>query len=196
MVNVPDTWGPEEYKDIDSINYWNEMNKKYPNNKEMLEKPLKALRNGGRDNARTPMQWNASRHAGFTSGTPWMRAHDNFAEVNVEAAQQDPNSIYHFWQKMLKIRKAHSDVFIEGGYEVYDIGNPDTFTFVKTVGGKPRALVVLNFSETEQKDPIPQSMKDQKLRLLITNGDGSVQSLGAWEGAAYIVSSKYLQSEE
>lgn len=125
-----------------------------------------------------------------------MRAHDNYTDINVKAAQQDPNSIYHFWQEMLKIRKAHSEVFIEGGYEVYDIDNPDTFTFVKTVGEEPRALVVLNFSEKEQKDPIPQSIKDKKLELLVTNNSGSGQSLRAWEGAVYIVPSKHLRSEE
>lgn len=196
MVNVPETWGPEEYKDIESINYWNEVNRKYPNDEKMLGKALRALRNGGRDNARTAMQWNASKHAGFTSGTPWMRAHDNYLEVNVEAAQRDPDSIYHFWQNVLKLRKEHSDVFIEGGYRMYDLDNPDTFTFTKTVNGEPRALVVLNFSYKEQKDPIPQSLKNTKLDLLITNGDGRSRSLGAWEGAVYTTAREHLRSAE
>ncbi|KAF7512787.1 hypothetical protein GJ744_000354 [Endocarpon pusillum] len=67
------------------------------------------------------MQWNASKHAGFTSGT---RGCDNYPEVNVEAAQRDPDSIYHFWQNVLNLRKEHSDVFIEGGYEMYDLEIP------------------------------------------------------------------------
>ena len=120
------------------------MNKRYPNDKTMLDKALKSLRNGGRDNTRTPMQWNASKHAGFTTGTPWMRAHDSYPEVNGEAALGDENSIYHFWLKVLNLRKANSDVFIEGTYEVSDRSNPDTFVFVKTADGEPRALVVLN----------------------------------------------------
>jgi oligo-1,6-glucosidase len=196
MVNVPDSWGPEEYKDIDSINYWNEMSRTYPDNKEILDKALKALKNGGRDNARTAMQWNASKHAGFTTGTPWMRAHENYAEVNVEAAQKDPDSIYHFWQKMLEVRKKHSDVFIEGGYEIFDKDNPDKFTYTKTVNGEPHALIVLNFSVKEQSDLIPQSLKNKKLDLLVTNGERKGQSLGAWEGAVYTVSSEHLRSEE
>ncbi len=202
MVNVPDSWGPEEYKDIDSMNYWNEMNQKYPNDKQMLDKALKALNWGGRDNARTPMQWNASQHAGFTTetATPWMRAHDNYPELNVEAALKDSDSVYHFWQKALKLRKEHSEVFIQAGFEVYDRGNPDNFTFVKTVDGEPRALVVLNFSDKEQGDPIPESLKNRKLELLITNGEGDRegkgQSLGPWEGAVYIISRGPRQSEE
>jgi oligo-1,6-glucosidase len=188
MVNVPDSWGPEEYKDIDSINYWNEMKRKYPNDKEMLSKALKALKDGGRDNARTPMQWNSSKHAGFTTGTPWMRAHDNYTEVNVEAAQKDPESIYHFWQKMLKVRKAQSEVFIEGGYEIFDKDDPETFAFTKTVNGEPRSLTALNFSDKEQKQPIPEALRKKNLELLISNGTGNGDSLGPWEGAVYSVS--------
>ena len=198
MVNVPDSWSPEEYKDIDSIKYWNEMMKKFPSDKQILDKALNALKNGGRDNARTPMQWNASQHAGFTTGTatPWMRAHDNYPEVNVEAALKDQDSIYHFWQQVLKVRKEHSEVFIEGGYEVYDKANPDTSTIVKTIDGEPRALLVLNFSDKEQSDPIPEGWSD--LNLLITNADGNGkdQLLDAWEGAVDIISRGPRQSEE
>lgn len=200
MVNVPDSWGAEEYKDIDSMNYWKEMNKKYPNDKQMLDKALKALHRGGRDNARTPMQWNSSKHAGFTTdaATPWMRAHDNYPELNVEAALKDPNSVYHVWQKILQLRKKQPEVFIQGGFEVCDRENPDSFTFVKTVDGQPRALVVLNFSDKEQADPVPESLKDRKLEMLITTGDGKDkrQSLGPWEGAVYIVSRGPRQLEE
>ncbi len=182
MVNVPHTWGPVGYKDIDSINYWNEMIKRFPNDRSMLDKALKALRNGGRDNARTAMQWNASENAGFTTGTPWIRAHDNCREINVEAAQKDPSSIQclPFLAEMLKFRKQHSDVFIEGGFEIYDQANPDIFTFVKTVRGEPHAAVVLNFSDKEQKDPILQNLKHKKLVLLLrmVMGKGICLELG------------------
>lgn len=195
MVNVPDTWGPDEFKDIDTIRYWNEMNKKYPNDKAMLEKALHTLKLWGRDSSRTPMQWNASKHAGFTAGTPWMRVHDNYPEINVEAAQQDEESIYHFWQRMLQIRKEYTNVFVEGGYEVFDKDDPDTFTFVKMVEGGPRALVVLNFSGKEQLNPIPEGLKENVLNLLVTNGDGKGQRLGAWEGAVYLIDGQ-LRAEE
>ncbi len=175
--------GARKTKDVDSINYWNEMNKNCPNHEKMLRKALSALSNRGRDNARNTMQWNTWRHAGFTIGTPWMRAHDNYPEVKVEAAQRDANSIYRFWRNMFKVRKEHSGIFIEDGYKVYDLDDPYTFTFTKTTNRASRALVMLNFSHKEQQDPIPQSLKNKKSDLLITNSDDKSRSLGAWEGA-------------
>lgn len=61
----------------------------------------------GRDNARTPMQWDSSRNAGFTQGEPWISINPNYIEINAEKAMKDPNSIFHYYKKLIKLRKKH-----------------------------------------------------------------------------------------
>ncbi|KAK9482063.1 glycoside hydrolase superfamily [Lipomyces starkeyi] len=186
MVNVPTSWGVEEYQDVSSQNYWKEMNVMYPGNEEMLKKALWALQKISRDNARTPMQWDGSANAGFTEGKPWMRVHDNYPEINVEAQRHDRDSIFTFWKHILELRKTHSEVFIHGIFKVCEFENMKTFTFIKESTSGDQALVVLNFSDEEQDIYIPASLKDENLELLIGNSDNHGKRLSAWEGRVYM----------
>lgn len=106
-----------------------------------------------RDNARTPMQWNASPQAGFTAGsTPWMRVHDNYPSVNAAKQVADQDSAYHTWRRVLAARKAHTDIFVYGDFELVDEPNDKVFAYKRTAaGGKGVALVVCNFSKEEVK---------------------------------------------
>lgn len=109
LCNVPKHWGIEEYIDVASVQ-WVEAEKQKRIEKTGEQNPdlsdlLPLLRAKARDNARTPMQWDSSKNAGFTQGKPWMRIHDDYKEWNVEAQSKDPNSVNSFYKQLLQLRK-------------------------------------------------------------------------------------------
>ncbi|KAF1964454.1 hypothetical protein BU23DRAFT_575668 [Bimuria novae-zelandiae CBS 107.79] len=94
MRNVPPSWGPEEYKDIESINFFKKYAEMYPNDPEQQAYAKKVMQRKARDSARTPVQWNDSTHADFTSSNskPWMRLNDDYKDVNVATQVSGPNA--------------------------------------------------------------------------------------------------------
>ncbi|KAF2733654.1 glycoside hydrolase [Polyplosphaeria fusca] len=128
MRNVPEAWAPEEYKDIESVNFWKKYNEMYAGDKEKLGLARRILQRKARDNARTPVQWSAERHAGFTGkgATPWMRVNDDYGEVNAEVQVRVPEvepgvlSVHAFWKRGMENRKRHKDVFVYGDFELFD----------------------------------------------------------------------------
>lgn len=136
MPNVPAEWAekPEEhYRDVETLNHWNhvkECTKKLPSKerKKKQDEALAQYRRIGRDNARTPMQWNDSKHAGFCPSKllegvdgPWMEVHPDYAEWNAQKLMQDKNSIFHWWKDLLKLRRTEAGVFVYGGFEMLDL---------------------------------------------------------------------------
>lgn len=155
QVNIPKDWPIEEYLDIEGRGYYNEVAKRTNNDPEALREVVRTLAVLGRDNARTPMQWDDSAHGGFTTAAkPWMRVNDSYAEINVARQLAEPDSVFHFWQSMLRFRRAHADLLVYGTFEVLDAENEATFVFVKKhaggAGGEEAAVVALNFSSGDQ----------------------------------------------
>jgi oligo-1,6-glucosidase len=186
MVNMPPSWGPEELRDIEAVRYWEEMSEKYSDDEEMLRKAMAGIKLVGRDNARTPVQWDSSPNAGFTTGKPWIRVHDNYEEVNVEAQLKNENSILAFWKRMLKLRKEHADLLVHGKFEIVDFDNTKTFTFTKIGENGGKVLAVLNFTADAQEVNIPSALNTQDLQLLTSNVDEPGNQLSAWEGRVYL----------
>jgi oligo-1,6-glucosidase len=153
MRNVPPEWEPSEYKDIESINFWKKNNELYPGDEEKLAHARKVLQRKARDNARTPVQWDASPHAGFTSpsSTPWMRVVPDYTTVNADAQLRDPKptpgtlSVHAFWKRGLENRKKHKDVFVYGDFQVIDQENEKVVAW-KRWGESEAFVTVLNFS--------------------------------------------------
>ncbi|KND90189.1 Alpha-glucosidase [Tolypocladium ophioglossoides CBS 100239] len=147
MANVPKDWPMDEYKDVDCLNHWSLY-------KDSADEDTKArlkaeYQKKSRDNARSPMQWDASPHAGFTTtggGTPWMRVNDNYAPVHAAAQTSDPQSVYHTWRRVLEQRKALKDIFVYGDFELLDEQNDKVFAYKRMAGSGEAALVVCNFS--------------------------------------------------
>lgn len=81
---------------------------------------IKAMRFRARDNARTPMQWDDSDHAGFTTGKPWLKINPNYKEINVKEALADPDSVFHYMQKLIRMRK-ENPVAVYGVYKEYSM---------------------------------------------------------------------------
>jgi len=187
MTNIPQDWTIDDLKDISALKYWREIIAKYPDDKELHQRGLRGLQLGGRDNARTPVQWNSEANAGFTTGTPWMRVHDNYKEVNVEAQLDDPESLLSFWKQVVKLRKSHSELFVHGDFEIHDFDDENVFTYTKKArDGKNKALVVLNFTENDQSFRLPEGVENSKLELLVSNVDEPKDKLSAWEGRVYV----------
>lgn len=102
----------------------------------------------GRDNARTPMQWDASANAGFTTGTPWLKLNPNYPDINAAQAVADPDSVFHHYQRLIALRRTHP-VLVHGRYELLLPEHRQIYAYTRTLdadGRVDRWLVVCNFS--------------------------------------------------
>src|SRR5436305_696722 len=96
-----------------------------------------------RDNARTPMQWDGSEQAGFTTGTPWIKVNPNYREINAAQAIADPRSIFHYYRELIRLRIANP-VVVHGRYHLLLKDDPAIYAFTRTFE-HARLLVILNF---------------------------------------------------
>lgn len=157
MRNVPASWDPAEYKDIESINFFKKYAEMYPNDAEKQAFARKIMQRKARDHARTPVQWDDSPHGGFTlpESKPWMRVNDDFKDVNVAVQLAGPNaslSVHAFWKRSLAYRKANKEVFVYGDFELVDPEDDPNKAEVMAYrrwSGDREVLVVLNFSGKE-----------------------------------------------
>ncbi|KAF4186752.1 hypothetical protein CNMCM8927_005029 [Aspergillus lentulus] len=192
MVNAPEEWPIEEYKDVDSTKYYYMVREMTNNDPVQMKTAMKALQHLARDHARLPMQWSAAANAGFShpsSKKPWMRPHDNHKEVNVQVQQDDPSSVLSFWKQMIQLRKEYSDFFVFGIFELLDEGNQKIFSYLKT-SKEQCMLVVLNFSEELQPFRNPMGLQNRNLRLLVSNIGKTVSEeweLQPYEGRIFAV---------
>lgn len=154
----------EEYKDIETLNMYKE---KVKENNEDEVKVMESIYVKGRDNARTPVQWNASDHAGFTTGTPWIAVNPNYKEVNVEQAVADPDSIFHYYKKLIKLRK-ENEVIVYGTYDVLLDDHEQIYAYTRTLK-KEKLLVILNFSDHRPEFKLPEDMICRDVEVLISN---------------------------
>ncbi|QRG39018.1 alpha-glucosidase [Candidozyma auris] len=184
MTNVPRSWPIEEYLDINSINYYNQFKAAHPDDKEALERLLDTINLLARDNARTPVQWDDSDNAGFSTGKPWMRVNDNYKEINVASQVNDKTSLFHYWKKALEVRKEYKNLLIYGKLNVLDFDNEKTFTFTKTQN-KDIAYIVLNFTEEDVKF---EKLVKGDYSLVLSNVDNADSDiLSPYEARVYIV---------
>jgi oligo-1,6-glucosidase len=139
MTNAPFA-GIDDFRDIESLNHFRTATKAGTDPEHVLA----ALRSRGRDNARTPMQWDGSEHAGFTAGEPWLPVNPNYAEVNAAAAQADPDSVYHHYRALIRLR--HEDPVVAlGSFEMLLAGDETVYAFLRRHDGV-ELLVLANFS--------------------------------------------------
>lgn len=142
MTNYP--FGTlNQVEDIESLNYAREaLEKGVP-----MEEIMDSIRVIGRDNARTPMQWDKSKNAGFSTGQPWLAVNPNHQEINVQEALANPDSIFYTYQKLVQIRKENSWL-IRSDFELLETADK-VFAYIRKDGDR-RFLVVANLSNEEQ----------------------------------------------
>ncbi len=149
----------EDYQDIAMKNKYDEEVGKGRNPQEVLEE-LKPL---SRDNSRTPVQWDNTKHAGFTDGEPWIPVNPNYKEINVEQALEDPTSIFYYYQKLIALRKEY-DVMVYGDYEDLSEGDERLYMYTRSLDGVTW-LVVLNHSNEEYALELPEESKGAQLMI-------------------------------
>ena len=154
----------EDYRDIEALDIF----KDFTERKGFSEADtLELLRLKSRDNARTPMQWDDSEKAGFTEGTPWISVNPNHREINAKACLEDENSVFYYYQKLIKLRH-EMPIITDGVYELLDADNEQVYTYLRR--GKKETLVVLaNFTEETIMYRLGDEWKEKEGRLLLAN---------------------------
>ena len=142
-----------EAKDIETINMYNERISSGFTKEEILE----SINVKGRDNARTPMQWNAREHAGFTTGIPWLRVNPNYKEINAACQVNDPNSVFSYYKKLIHLHHTN-DVMVEGKFDVLIPEHTKIFAYTRTFNEK-QLLILCNYSDTETV--IPEEIQEK-----------------------------------
>ncbi len=163
MINI-DFDSISQYRDIAAINGYQKALSEGADMDAFMER-LNFL---SRDNGRTPMQWDDSPHAGFTTGVPWLPVNDNYTEINVANESADPNSCLNYFRKMVQLRK-DNPVLVYGDYTVVAPEHPDVYAYTRELDGEAM-LVILNFSSTGQLINIPSSLETGE--ILINNYPG------------------------
>ena len=153
----------EDYKDIESLQYYRELTE---NGIVTPEYMMKCLMLRSRDNARTPMQWNTSLNAGFTTGEPWIKVNPNYKEINAQSQLEDEDSIFHYYQKLIRMRK-EMDIIVYGEFEVIYREDKQLFAYIRRMD-QERLLTVCNFSDQEAELDLPEEFTENP-ECLITN---------------------------
>ena len=161
MANYPFT-DVSEFRDIESINAIHEW---VDSGRATLEEFWPCLIFKSRDNARTPMQWDDSENAGFTTGTPWIAVNPNYKAINAKAQMGDPDSVFSYYKKLLTLRKRYP-VVTYGSYALLLPDDPQIFAYTRTLDGE-RLLCVSNYSDSDAMYELPAAFEGAQ--CLITN---------------------------
>jgi oligo-1,6-glucosidase len=154
----------EEYRDVATRNMYKEAVEEKGVDPKVA---LKVVHAKSRDNARTPMQWDGSEQAGFTSGTPWIKVNPNYKEINVAEALADSNSVFHYYKKLIQLRK-ENPIIVYGNYDLILDAHEEIYAFTRTLD-EERLLVILNFSGNNPEFRLPENITFASRELLISN---------------------------
>lgn len=151
----------ENYQDVYTINYYNQLKAKGKDYEGFLQSHSKI----SRDNGRTPMQWNAKEQAGFTTGKPWLAINENYTTLNVEEQERRADSVLNYFRKMVQLRKSYLTL-VYGKFELVDENNKQLFAYTRQLD-KQKLLVVLNFSDKAATLSLHENLV--KAKVLIDN---------------------------
>ena len=176
MENIAD------YRDIESLNAYKELTTKENIPAKTVMGYIKAV---GRDNARTPMQWDASENGGFTSGTPWLQVNKNYKTINAAAQVNDPDSVFAYYKKLIALRHTN-EVMVNGVYDVLIPDHPQIYAYTRTLGDK-QLLVLCNDSEKEVGVPaeIEEKIAGAQGMLIQNYKDVKAGVLRPYEAVSY-----------
>ncbi|SIR27621.1 oligo-1,6-glucosidase [Peribacillus simplex] len=164
----------DDYRDIETLNSYEELVNSQGWSKERM---MSAIHARSRDNARTPVQWNDSRNAGFTKGTPWVKVNPNFPEINAENAYNDPNSIFHFYKKLIQLRKKH-EIVVYGRFELLCPDDERIFAYTRSFE-EEKLLVLCNFKEEQASYTLPEELHAYSATRLIGNYDQEEEGISS-----------------
>ena len=172
----------EDYRDIESLNAYKELTETCGVSHEEMMGYLKRI---SRDNARTPMQWDDSANAGFTTGTPWIKVNSNYKTVNAKQQTTDPDSVFSYYKELIRLRH-ENDIIVYGEYELLEPQNEELFIYTRSWNNE-QLMVLCNF--TEKDIVIPAAVTAQipaDAQILISNYVGNLESvLHPYEARVY-----------
>jgi oligo-1,6-glucosidase len=154
----------DDYRDISTRNLYRELVDEQGMDPRAV---LETAHMRSRDNARTPMQWDDSPNAGFTTGTPWIKLNPNYTQINVAQALADPRSIFYYYQQLIRLRK-ENPVMVHGRYDLILDDHPQIYAFTRTLGIE-RLLVILNFSRETPVFTLPEDLNFVSKDIFIAN---------------------------
>ena len=157
-----------QYKDIETLHMYEERMEGGYSEEEVMA----SIYAKGRDNARTPMQWDESRHAGFTKGTPWIAVNPNYREINAAREMADPDSVFHYYQKLIRLRKEYP-VFADGVFSLLLEEDEQIFAYTRT-DEESELLVWANFTDRPAQCTWPEEWKEAE--VLLSNYDSSMKA--------------------
>ncbi|AZI44604.1 alpha-glucosidase (plasmid) [Deinococcus psychrotolerans] len=140
----------DQYDDLETLGAERELRELHGWSEERIMASIHAM---SRDNARTPVQWDASPNAGFTSGKPWLEINPNYPNINAEAAEADLDSVWHHYKHLIALRKS-LDVVRDGTYELLDAEHPSIYAYLRS-DGHTKLLIVAHFSAKAGQYRIP-----------------------------------------
>lgn len=161
MTNVPFA-SVDEFKDIESINAYHEYVESGLISKEDM---MRYLCYKSRDNARTPMQWNDQKNAGFTTGTPWIKVNPNYVEINAEEEVKRADSVFFYYKKLIALRH-QEEVIVYGHYELLLPESEELYVYTRELN-EEKLLVICNFTDKEVSYAVPDEFVGKE--ILISN---------------------------
>lgn len=171
MTNYPFT-SLDEFRDIESINAYHEMTEKGIINKDDM---FRFISYKGRDNARTPMQWDDSENAGFTTGTPWINVNPNYKEINAKEEMGRESSVFNYYKKLIRLRK-ENEIIVYGTYELLLPESEELYVYTRTLG-EEKLITICNFTENKVKYELPEIFAKEGSEVLVGNyADAAVQA--------------------
>ncbi|PRX28008.1 trehalose-6-phosphate hydrolase [Orenia metallireducens] len=173
MTN-PNFTNIDDYRDVESLNAYKILKEAGKNEEEIMA----AIKAKSRDNSRTPVQWDATENAGFTTGTPWIGVADNYREINAKKAVTDEGSIFYYYQKLIRLRK-ELDIITYGDYKLILEDSEDIFAYLRSYNNE-KLLVINNFYGKETEFELPAELldfNDYDSRILISNYEDSVEDI-------------------
>ncbi|UOF88610.1 alpha-glucosidase [Fodinisporobacter ferrooxydans] len=153
----------DDYRDIETINMFRERIQQG----EETEHVMHSIHAKGRDNARTPMQWDDTENAGFGKGTPWLPVNPNYVSINARQQWSDPDSIFHYYQRLIQLRKQY-ELIVYGSYELILADHPEIYAYTRKWKNE-QILVILNFFAGTPVFEMPQDIRFAQPKLLISN---------------------------
>ncbi|TDM23157.1 alpha,alpha-phosphotrehalase [Macrococcoides canis] len=167
----------EDYRDVESLNAYKMMKAEGRSEIEIL----KVLQDKSRDNSRSPVQWDDSKHAGFTTNEPWIKVADNYKEINVEKALKDENSIFYTYQKLIKLRH-EQNIITYGEVKPLLEEHKQLFVYERTLDNQT-LFVVANFSEEPAELPVSFDLEGE---VLIANNDTVSHTIEPYQAFAIL----------
>lgn len=152
----------DNFRDLESINAFHELTEQ---GKMTEEDMMAAIGYKGRDNARTPMQWDDSAYAGFSTAPPWIMVNPNYTKINARDQVNREDSVFKYYQKLIKLRH-ESELIVYGTYDLILDDDKDIYAYIRTLGDE-KLIVYCNFSENTRKVEIPEEFVNKK--VLISN---------------------------